>query len=353
MKPCRRRLLGALLAVLLPAPAACGGRDEDQPATGTSRNVAFSVAATKLTVSQAMGEGFRAGVARVGGVAAEVKGPETIDGPKQLEIFQSLTKTARGGISIFTLTPELFAKPMAEAAGGGIPIIAVDNPPMVSTGVKLFVGNDNHELGRMLAREIIAKLPAAATGTVVIGTTVPGAKVLDRRARGMRDEFKEKMPGVTVRGPFDTREDAAGNLAAWKVLTTANKGALAFLGTGEADGVNLAQIRHDTKAKWLAGAFDLHPASLLGVKSGDLVLVSPEHFLKGEVAGWLQAQHAKTGEPLPEGWLYTPGLAVNSSNIDAVVARQSSTDAIAKAVATQVDTILGDKSYLREMSAIS
>ena len=185
----------------------------------------------------------------------------------------------------------------------------------------------------------------------MIGTSVPGAKVLDRRVRGIRDELQAKLPGVTVQGPFDTKTSAQPNLASWQTLTAVNKTALAFLGTGEVDGPNLAQIRRATKARWVAGAFDLPPKSLAAVKSGDLVLVSPEHFLKGEVAGRLQAQHAKDGEPLPEGWLYIPGLAVNSTNIDSIMARQANAESTAKAVASQLDTILGDKSYLRKMSS--
>jgi ribose transport system substrate-binding protein len=77
--------------------------------------------------------------------------------------------------------------------------------------------------------------------------------------------------------------------------------------------------------------------------------MSPEHFVKGCLAGRLQAKHAKSGKPLPEGWLYTPGLAVNEANIDAVIARQASSEAREAYFAPQIDKILGDKSYLRPL----
>jgi ribose transport system substrate-binding protein len=340
---------GALATLLALGPAGCGDDVDD----GGTRQVAFVVANSKLNFAMQMSEGFRAGVSRVAGVAGQVAGPEIVDGQKQLQMFQDLTKTAKDGISVFTLTPEIFTQPLADAVEAGIPVIAVDNPPLPTSGVKLFIGNDNYELGRLLARQAIAKLPADATGKIVIGTSSPGVKVLARRAKGLRDELKAKLPGVMVLGPFDTKQEVAANRAAWKTLTTVNPTALAFLGTGDADGWNLTDIRRTTKATWVAGAFDLDPKSLAAVKAGALVLVSPEHFMKGEVAGRLQAQHAKDGKPLPEGWLYIPGIAVNTGNIDAVIARQATSEATAKAVAAQVDSILGDASYLRKMSDVS
>jgi ribose transport system substrate-binding protein len=202
----------------------------------------------------------------------------------------------------------------------------------------------------MLARQVIAKLPADAKGKIVIGTRAPGVKVLDLRAKGIRDELQAKLPGITVAGPFDSKQELAANLNAWRTLTRVNKDALAFVGTGDADGWHLAEIRRRDKAQWVAGAFDLDPRALAAVKAGELVLVSPEHFVKGEVAGLLQAKHAIDGGSLPEGWYYIPGLAVNSGNIDEITARQKSTEATEKAVRAQVDTILADKSYLRKMS---
>jgi ribose transport system substrate-binding protein len=300
-----------------------------------------------------MGAGFQAGVARVGGVTSEVVGPDIVDGQGELRMFQDLRSRVKDGISVFTLSPEIFTQPMADAVGDDIPLIAVDNPPLAAANVKLYVGNDNYQLGKVLADEAIAKLPAGATGKIIIGTSSPGVKVLDRRAKGIRDELNAKLPGVTVVGPFDSKQETSANLAAWKTLTEVNKDAIAFLGTGDADGWNLAAIKRETKATWVAGAFDLDPRSLAAVKAGALALVSPEHFVKGEVAGLLQARHAKNGTALPEGWIYIPGLAVDQRNIDAVIARQASNEATAAAVANEVDQILDDKSYVRKMSEVS
>jgi ribose transport system substrate-binding protein len=351
MKSKTFRTSAALLALILVGAlnaCAAGNVPGDSPL-----RVGMVVADTQLNLSTEMAEGFRSGVAAVGGVEQEVVGPPSVDGAKQLQMFRDLTKTARDGLSVFTLSPELFAAPLADAVHLGIPVIAVDCPPPSSSDVTLFVGNDNYELGKMLADQVIAQVPAGAKGGIVIGISSSDVSALTRRARGIRDEIRAKRPGVTTYGPLDTKQDPAANLAAWRSLVKLYPHALAFIGTGDADGWNLAAIRHGTKAKWLAGAFDLDPRSLKAVNDGDLVLVSPEHFIKGAVAGRLLAEHAKDARPLPAGWIYTPGLAVTKANIDAVLARQADPAAEASALNAQVDKILGDASFLRPMKDMS
>jgi len=334
-----------LTAAAVAALAACsgGGAESETPKVG------FVVANSRLNFATEMSDGFRTGVQQVGGVEEVVTGPPIVDGPKQLQMFEELANETQDGISVFTLSPDLFAAPLAEAVEEGIPVIAVDNQPPPSSNVTLFVGNDNYELGQMLADEVIAELPAGAKGKIVVGNNSPGVPVLDQRAKGIRDRLRTKLPGVSVVGPYDTKQDVAANLVAWRTLARANPNALAFLGTGDADGWNLAQLRRETRGKWFAGAFDLDPKALQAVKDGDLVLVSPEHFVKGAIAGRLQAQHAKDGTPLPAGWIYTPGLAVTKANVDSIMARQASLEAKEDYFIPLVGKILGDPSHLRPL----
>ena len=104
---------------------------------------------------------------------------------------------------------------------------------------------------------------------------------------------------VSVVGSFDSKQDPLVNRSTWQTLVEANPDALAFLGTGDADAYNLADIRKATKGKWLAGVNDLDARSLAAVKRGDLLLVSPEHFIKGAVAGRIQARTRRTARFCP------------------------------------------------------
>lgn len=346
----KNQIFTAVLVLLLAGPVAC---TEQKDADNRSPRVGFVVANKQLNFSQEMSLGFLSGVDRVGGVAHQVDGPNIVDGPRQLAIFSDMLTTAGAGIAVSSLTPDLFTGPMAEAAGDGVPVVAVDSPVLPSARVELFIGNDSYELGRLLARKVIEKLAPDATGKIVVGTSSPGVTVLDRRAKGIRDEITQKLPGVTVFGPFDTKQAVEANREAWETLVEVNSSALAFIGTGDADGWNLAAIRREKGGTWLAGGFDIDSKSLAAVKAGDLVLVSPENFVKGAVAGRLLAEHAKAGRTLPKGWLYVPGLAIDRANVDTVLARQATISTRAEGLAVQIDKVLTDPAHLRPMADVS
>jgi len=315
--------------------------------------VAFVVPNTSLNFAMEMADGFAAGVREVGGVDYSIVGTPRNDNAGQAKLFGDLVTTGKadGGISLFQQAADIFAPLIAKAHAEKIPMIAVDNRMDTTAKIDLFVGNDNYALGQQLAGEVVNRLPADAKGEVVIGTPVPGVPVLDLRAQGIRDEFRRRLPGIEVLGPFDTKQDPLVNQSTWDTLVTANPTALAYLGTADQDAVSLAAIHKRDRAKWLAGAFDLDPEALEAVKSGDLLLMSPEHFVKGAIAGRWQARHAKDGGALPKGWIYTPGLAITRSNIDEIIKRQASTSAKEAWFKPHIEEVLGDqKTYLRPMS---
>ncbi|WP_430789609.1 sugar ABC transporter substrate-binding protein [Actinoplanes sp. G11-F43] len=342
-----RTVRGALALLLLLGQASCTEPDEDAPRNPV---VGFVVPNKQLNFSQEMALGFIAGVDQVGRVGHQVDGPNIVDGPRQVALFRDMLKRAPAGVSVFTLSPDLFAEPMAEAIADGVPVIAVDSQALPSAGVDLFIGNDNYELGRLLARTVLERVPTNAGGKVVVGTASPGVPVLDHRAMGIRDEIRENRPGLTVFGPFDTKQEVEANRDAWSTLVRVNPTAVAFIGTGDADGWNLADIRRKTEGSWIAGAFDIDSKSLAAVKAGDLLLVSPENYLKGAVAGRLQAEHARTGKIMPRGWIYVPGIAVDEANVDDVVARQSTVATRAGAFAADLKRIMEDPAHLRPMT---
>jgi ribose transport system substrate-binding protein len=348
MSPSARKLTAALAAATALGAAACGN---DAPGAAGPKVVGLVVANTQLNFAREMMDGFRAGVAEVSGVEQVMTGPPSTDSPRELELFNGLVGQAKHGIAVFTLAAPLFAPALHAAADTGMPLLAVDNPAGPGSGVNLFIGNDNYRLGQMLADQTIGRLPAHARGSVVLGNTAPGVPVLDLRARGMRDEFAKRLPGVQVLGPFDTKQDVPANLVAWSSLVRANPTALAFLGTGDADGWHLAAIRARTHGSWLAGAFDLDPRSLQAVRAGHLLLVSPEHYVKGAVAGRLLADAATDRGKLPEGWLETPGLVIDRSNVDTVIKRQSAYAARVSWFRSEVDRIVADpSSHLRPLN---
>src|SRR5256885_2317517 len=240
---------GAVAVALALGVAGCAKSAPEPKPAADRPSVAFVVPSTDLNFAKEMATGFGFGVSQVGGVDFTVAGTSRMDNAGEAKIFEDLVKNkkADAGISVFMQAQDLFAPLIADAHTRNIPMIAVDNRMDATSKVDLFVGNDNYKLGQMLADEAIGKLPARASGDVVLG--------------------------------------------------------------------------------------------------------SPEPFTKGAIAGRLQAQHAKDGKPLPTGWIYTPGLAVNKGNIDEITKRQES-DANKQAwFAPKIDEILTDKKeYLRPLT---
>jgi len=342
MRQTFRSILAGSLTLVVCA-SGCGKGSTDTAAEGKPK-VGIVLSSTNVSSVKELGAGFAAGAQEAGGEAV-VTGPPINDPPKQSEMFKEMTGNAKSGISIQASNAELIAKQLSEAGKDGIPLLAVGTKPAQTSGVKGFVSANNFELGRQLAVEIAKKLPAGAKGTVVLGLTRPGLPTHDDRGSGIRAGLAEKLPAVRVLGPFDTQIDATANLAAWKRLVAANPKALAFLGSGANDSVNLATVRAETKGKWLAGGFDADPRALKAIKDGRMaVLASPEHFLQGSVAGWLQVRAAKDGKPLPEGWIEVPGLMITSANVDEILKRQESDAAKLAWFKPHIDKITGNLS---------
>ena len=127
--------------------------------------------------------------------------PPNTDGPAEEQLFTALTKTATDGVVLENLDPPIFTRPSATAVDAGVPIIALDTSPMEGSKVTTYVGNDNYELGATLAEEALKRMDDDPQGTIVIGVPNPGTPVLDSRAQGIIDTFKEKAPGVKALGP--------------------------------------------------------------------------------------------------------------------------------------------------------
>src|SRR5262249_27981146 len=203
-------------------------------------------------------------------------------------------------------------------------LIGVDVPAPNGTHVGTFVGNSNTELGQALAKELFkqSSFKCSGGGQILVGTDTPGLPPLVARNNGFMATVKAKCPKVTFY-QFDSKQTPTDNFNAWSAAVKSHPHALAYVGPGSEDAVSLAQIQRQQHIKLLAGADDLDPIPIQGVKSGYIfALISPEHWLKGYIAIKLLAKHAQTGAALPKGW-WNPGfLVVTKANVEKIIARQ-------------------------------
>ncbi|WP_199487343.1 sugar ABC transporter substrate-binding protein [Actinomadura spongiicola] len=308
------------------ALAGCGSSDEGgsgEKKTGTLK-LGFMYATTTQNPFQEMAYGAKAAAAADGKVTLNAAAPTGINGPQQVQLFRSALRNSTDGIALQSLAPDLFVRPLNQAADNDVPTVAVDAAAPPGTKTNLFVGNSNTEVGIALGKEFIKHVPPGTKGEVVIGNDIPGLRLLEQRIEGLTSVIKKERPELTIKGPFDAKSEPTDNFNAWNSIVKANPKAIAFLGVGGQDGVSLPLIQKQTGRKFLAGSCDIDPAALKAVKDGSLfALSSPEHWLKGYVAIELLAKSKREGKKLPEGW-WNPGtLIINSQNIDAIMKRQT------------------------------
>lgn len=299
-----------------------GGGGTSEEASGSDINLAVSTASTTQNAFQEMAWGAEAG-AEAAGVNIASSAPNSVDPPAQVSQFQAATHTAKNGITVESVAPELFLRPFKEATEENIPIATMDAPPPEGSGVNLFVGNDNVKVGEVLAEKMVEKLPDS--GEVVIGNDIPGLVLLEQRIEGMENVLKKEKPGLDIQGPFAVGSEPAENYNHWNDLVKAHPNAVAYMAPGDQDAVSWQKIQKATGKKFLAGACDVDPIALEAVKNGYVyALGDPWHFMKGYISASLLAEAAKSGEPLTEGW-WNPGQGyVTSENVDEIIEREES-----------------------------
>ena len=150
-------------------------------------------------------------------------------------------------------------------------------------------------------------------------------------------------PGIRTLGPHHTFSDPAQNYNAWIAQVHAHPDALAFLGVGDADSYDLAKIKQQEKGKYLTAGFDVDPKTLQAVKDGtNFAGIDPEHFLKGYISAAVLAKTVRDGKKPPSGWFKTPGMVLDSGNIDEVIAREKSPEAAYNWYKPQIDKLLAN-----------
>jgi ribose transport system substrate-binding protein len=328
------------LAVALAASvalAACGSSSSSSSSTGGGSGTGESgkepsevklsmiTASTTQNVFQEISDGAKA-AGEVTGAQVTEQAPNGIDPAAEVALFQAATHTSSEGIAYMTTAPDVFAHPTAEAAGEGIPLVAVDASPLPGSEVETFVGNDNIALGESVAEQLITQIPKDASGEIVMGNDIPGLPLLEARITGMENVIKKERPKVKVSSVFNVGAEPAENYDHWNALVKAHPDALAYMEPGDQGAVSFKQITAQTGQHYLVGGCDVDPTALEAVKEGSVfVLGDPHHWLKGYIATTLLAEQAISGKPLPIGWWNSGSGLVTKENVDEIIAREEST----------------------------
>ena len=316
---------GALAFAAALSLAACS-TSPAAPSGSTAKSVHIGLVYYESSVEafQEMAYGGSYSAKTTKGVTLTEAAPSTENPTEQLADFQSTAQVATDGIVLQTLRGDLFLRPVQQATAKGIPVIEIDSPLPAGSGANLFVTNDNEALGEDLAKAMLAKVPASATGEIVIGNNGPAVPPLMQRVAGMEKVIKAERPGLTLVGPITTGSTVTDNLASWSSILRSHPDAVAYMAPSAQDASSIATLSRQSGKKYNAGGCDLASSALQGIKDGYITaLASPEHWLKGYIAMSILTDHAQTGAKIPSGVWITPSLLVDSSNVDQIIARQA------------------------------
>lgn len=311
-----------------PAAAATGLPDTTPspscPTATKKLNMGFVYSDTTQNPFQEMALGAQAAADQDGNVNLTLAAPNGVNNTQEVQMLESVAQKATDGVGWDSVAPDVFTRALTDATKAGVSIVAVDAAPPAGTGVNTFVGNSNTQVGELLGEAFLAQNPDP-NGTVVLGNDIPSLQLLVQRLNGVQNVIKQKAPNMKILGPFNTGSTNTENLTLWKSVYNAHPGAVAYIGVGSQDGVSLPLIEKSSGKKFLIGSADLPPQALQSVKDGTIfALSSPEHWMKGYIAMWLLIHSKRTCTPLPQGWWNSGGLVVDKTNIDAVIARESS-----------------------------
>ena len=136
----------------------------------------------------------------------------------------------------------------------------------------------------------------------------------------------ERVPGVTVDGPYNVTFEQAENFSIWEELVRSNPNAIAFVGFTEMDLTNLVRIRErDESPGYLIASVGVNPDALEGVETGEaFAAVGQKPFLQGYVAMRTLLESVSSGVEAPRGWIDVGVELVTSENVAEIKAREES-----------------------------
>jgi ribose transport system substrate-binding protein len=272
MKLTRRLALLAAAAAVAALPS-CSSKSSGKPKVGVVTNCTAEFWSISEAGAKKAGTDFD--------VDVDFRQPVNNTVTDQMDIVNAMVQRGLDGLAVSVINPQEQSDALRGVAGKA-KFITMDNDAP-NSGRICYIGIDNYEAGKALARLIKAGMPAGGTVALFIGSTASAnaqariGGVLDELAgtKGAPREPGSKLGQFTLDGIYtddtdQTRaQDRAGDVLE-KLRGTPN---VCMVGLYE---YNPKAILAAAKAKGLSGkvkiaAFDENAATLQGIRDGDIL----------------------------------------------------------------------------------
>ena len=172
----------------------------------------------------------------------------------------------------------------------------------------------------MVAAIKAAHLDAGTTGTALLGESI-NIPIFNARISGFERALKQFVPNVKP-VVFTTANDQSPNTAAWSSEFAKESSGHVVLAVGVSDNdtqsLLLLKTRH-VGGDWAAAAYEPDAVSeAQGIADGKFAAgVTENAFVEGYVATALLTDAARTGTPVPKGWIDTGDTILTKGNASA------------------------------------
>ena len=247
------------------------------------------------------------------------------------------------GMTVDPSPASLFTKSLGNAAGQ-TRLDTINDPPLPGTaGSVTTIGINEYTASRTLLDAVFAGIPPSASGSIVLGSCIPGNVSLDDRINAYKAYIKEKRPHITIVGPFTSTTDTGQNLANWKSAYASTPNALAYIGNCDSDGPSLVRLHQLHPGKYQTASFDIDPTTLRGIQEGYMTAaVNEQPYTRGYLATALLIDAARANRPVVKGFVNILAQLVTKSNVGAVIAREGSRAATRAGYGPEIRAFLKD-----------
>ncbi|MEW5866925.1 MAG: substrate-binding domain-containing protein [Bacillota bacterium] len=230
------------------------------------------------------------------GVRAIFQGPAGRNIPEQVNMFRAAVAAKAAGIAVSISDPKAWQEPVKDARKQGIPVVAINcqEPPELAGTIPYmaYVGMNEYEAGKMVARYMMPKLKKGARAVVAIQEA--GHIGLEARAKGISEVLTQELGGKVDK--LDITQDPTQAIGILRSYLKANPDTTAIFTVGPLGAIpTIKMIREDgLKGKVLMASFDLDPTTIQAIKDGICeATVDQQQYLQGYISVVQLYLHAK------------------------------------------------------------
>lgn len=218
---------------------------------------------------------------------------------EQKRILEDLITIGVDAVVLAPANTEAVRGPVQDLIKAGIPVIYDNTYGPKDVDYLTYVGIDNVECGRIIAREVAKRI--GGKGNVLVMEGVPGQATSDDRSRGALETFKNEFPEITVESAvtnwlFDEgRKVTEDYITKWGDKLSA----VVAVGGNQAEGAAEAVKAAGLKGKVLVTGFDVQEPQFNAVMNGDEIFTVSQNVYDQAYLSVVAAIKALNGESVP------------------------------------------------------